>query len=204
MRRARGLWANCPSPSSPPRPKQGKGKGGSPTTAWPAARGSGAALEKGRRRREARGADSRSQLGQRRSGVAWPRRPVSSRWRRAWGRRCKACRQPGLGGKGKGSLGGSIAYLGLGWGAAGRGVPRWPASWGGGNGGRRRWELGRRLGVAVEVMEVKGDTRAPFIGEIRRRGEPWGGSRGAVGRRAPRAPLMAIGTATARFATAQG
>ena len=66
-------------------------------------------------------------------------------------------------GKGKGSLGGSIAYLGLGWGAAGRGVPWWPASWGSGNGGRRRWELGRRLGVAVEVVEVKGDARAPFI-----------------------------------------
>ena len=111
---------------------------------------------------------------------------------------------PDLGGKGEGNLGGSIAYLGLGWGAAGRGAPRWPASWGGGNGGRRRWELGRRLGAAVEVVEVKGDARAPFIGEIRRRGEPWGGGRGAVGRRAPRAPLMAIGTATARFATAQG
>ena len=75
---------------------------------------------------------------------------------------------------------------------------------GGGNGGRRRWELGRRLGAAVEVMEVKGDARAPFIGEIRRRGEPWGGGRGAVGRRAPWAPLMAIGAAAARFAAAQG
>ena len=70
---------------------------------------------------------------------------------------------------------------------------------GGGISGRRRWELGRRLVAAVEVVEVKGDARAPFIGEIRRRGEPWGGGRGAVGRRAPRAPLMAIGAATARF-----
>ena len=164
------------------------------------------------------GLGSGSGEGEEEEGSPWGQFPVAARpeavrggltmaaggWRGAWGRRCKACRRPGPGGKGKGSLGGSIAYLGLGWGAAGRGVPRWPASWGGGNGERRRWELGRRLGAAVEVVEVKGDARAPFIGEIRRRGEPWGGGRVTVGRRAPRAPLMAIGAAEARFAAAQG
>jgi len=179
---------------------EGAGVGG----AWPATLGHDSGREEGERSREVRGADPRPQLGQRWSGVAWPRRPAGSGWRRAWERRCKARRQPEPGGKGEGNLGGSIAYLGLGWGAAGRGAPRWPASWGGGNGGRRRWELGRRLGAAVEIVEVKGDARAPFIGEIRRRGESWGGGRGAVGRRAPRAPLMAIGAAAARFAAAQG
>ena len=164
----------------------------------------GKEIGRGKRSREVRGADPRPQLGQRRSGVAWPWRPAGSGQRRAWERRCKARRRPGPGGKGEGNLGGSIAYLGLGWGAAGRGAPRWPASWGGGNGGRRRWELGRRLGAAVEIVEVKGDARAPFIGEIRRRGEPCGGGCGAVGRRAPRAPLMAIGAAAPRFAVAQG
>src|SRR6185437_14534672 len=95
-----------------------------------------------------------------------------------------------------------LPWFGLG--CSGEGAPWRPASWGGGNGGRRRWELRRRLGAAVEIVEVKGDARAPFIGEIRRRREPWGGGRGAVGRRAPRAPLMAIGAAAAQFAAAQG
>ena len=53
------------------------------------------------------------------------------------------------------------------------------------------------------VVEVKDDVGGPFIGEVRLRGEPWGGGRGGR-RRAPRAPLMVIGAAAARFAEAQG
>ena len=51
-------------------------------------------------------------------GRLWP-----ARW---W--RCRAWRQPELEGKGRGSQGGSIPYLGSGWGAARRGAPRWPVS----------------------------------------------------------------------------
>ena len=57
------------------------------------------------------------------------------------------------GGKGRESLGGTDAHLGLGCGAAGRGAPRWPvlgaaAMVGGGAGrsGRRSWSGGAALG----------------------------------------------------------
>jgi len=46
----------------------------------------------------------------------------------------------------------------------------------------------------VEVVVELGKRRGgPFIGRVRRWGEPWGGGCGVVGRRASRAPLMAFG-----------
>ena len=44
--------------------------------------------------------------------------------------------------------------------------------------------------VVVELGKRRGGL---FIGRVRRWGEPWGGGRGVVGRRASRAPLMAFG-----------
>ena len=57
-------------------------------------------------------------------------------------------------------------------------------------GGRRCGGGGRREGL--------------FIGRERGGGVVVAGDRGAVGQRAPWAPLMAIGAAAARFAAAQG
>jgi hypothetical protein len=42
-------------------------------------------------------------------------------------------------------------------------------------------------------VELRERRRGLFIGRVMRWGEPWGGGRGVVGRRASRAPLMAFG-----------
>ena len=56
----------------------------------------------------------------------------------------------------------------------------------------------------VGVVVVVGDARGLFIGRERGGGAVVAGDRGAVGHRAPWAPLMAIGAAAARFVVAQG
>jgi len=54
------------------------------------------------------------------------------------------------------------------------------------------------------VVVVVGDARGLFIGRERGGGAVVAGDRGAVGQRAPWAPLMAIGAAAARFGAAKG
>ena len=63
----RGLKAKLPVLFLPRAGKQGRGAGGSPVLPNPAAKGSRRLRGKGKRAREARGVDSRPQLGPR-----WP------------------------------------------------------------------------------------------------------------------------------------
>ena len=107
-------------------------------------------------------------------------------------RRPRPRRRPGRGGNEGGERGGPFPSLTQSRSGLWRG--RWRPADDGRNGygggavgsGRGRAEAG----VAVVARERH---VALFIGEIRRWGEPWGGGRGAVGRRAPRAELMAGG-----------
>ena len=113
-------------------------------------------------------------------GRLWP-----ARW---W--RCRAWRRPELEGKGRGSQGGSIPYLGSGWGAARRGAPRRQAAWRRRQWRWRRWELGegaRSGGRGHGGDELRGEPlyrRSRSVEEER-------GSGG--GRRAQRGALMAFG-----------
>ena len=83
---------------------------------------------------------------------------------------------------------GSPAHLGLGCGeGAGRREPAAAAMMecGGGAAGPGK-EMGAAVGIGCEA-------RGPFIADVGRLGEGVVGGRGVVTRRAPRAPLMAIG-----------
>ena len=79
---------------------------------------------------------------------------------------------------------------------------RWPAAAGGGARSGGAAQLGRWLAAVVGIVVVVGDARGLFIGRERGGGAVVADDRDAVGRRAPRAPLMAIGAAAARFAAA--
>ena len=108
----------------------------------------------------------------------------------AWWRCCRAWRRPELEGKGRGSQGGSIPYLGSGWGAARRGALRWPVSWRRRQWRWRRWELGegaRSDGGGHGGDELRGE---PLYRRSRSVEEERGGG---GGRRAQRGALMAFG-----------
>ena len=84
---------------------EGAGVGG----AWSATLGHDSGQEEGKRSREVRGADPRPQLGQRRSGVAWPRRAAGGGERGSGA--AKLVGGPDLGEKGKGTSGALLPTL---------------------------------------------------------------------------------------------
>ena len=113
--------------------------------------------------------------------------------RRPWASRAGAARDGCARGKGKGRARAPTSALGSSREAAERA--------GHGKQARRRSRLaavamlrkgGGRAAVEV-VVELRERRRGLFIGRVMRWGEPWGGGRGVVGRRASRAPLMAFG-----------
>jgi len=70
-------------------------------------------------------------------------------------RRCRAWRRPELGGKGRGNQGGSVPYLGSGWGAARRGLRGGRRPGGDGNGGGRGARELEGLAAAVRFVVVE-------------------------------------------------